>query len=71
MKLSEARLCVECEEIVEPLKRACPACCCTNFIFLVTAAGSLIEDLDDRRTLMERIYPHDEEPHNRRFPPGV
>ncbi len=44
MKLSWAKFCVECEEIVAPGCRACPSCTCTQFVPLAILPGVLRND---------------------------
>ncbi len=42
MKLHEAKLCVECEEIVPDSAEACPSCTCRQFLILRTALKTLL-----------------------------
>jgi predicted nucleic acid-binding Zn-ribbon protein len=49
MKLSNAVMCIECEEIFAMGPDFCPSCTCTTFIYL----SSLIEPLQVRREIDE------------------
>lgn len=41
MKLTEAKLCCECEEIVEMRIDVCPSCTCTTFYYLSSLLSSV------------------------------
>jgi RNA polymerase subunit RPABC4/transcription elongation factor Spt4 len=47
MKLSTAKLCVDCEEIHE--SDACPVCTSSQFVWLIAALGSLLCPIKERK----------------------
>jgi hypothetical protein len=60
MKLSAAKLCIDCEEIHE--SEACPICTSSQYVWLIAALGSLLcpteeQQADGGSRYQVKIYP--------------
>lgn len=51
MKLHDAKVCVECDEVIEADVIACPSCTCTSFIYLSAKVRPILtrEQIDQLR----------------------
>lgn len=57
MKLSDAKVCAECDELVEKEKRQCPSCTCTQFWYPTRFLESLKEraEVDEARRRLKLL----------------